>query len=111
MLSNSNFNKSALKKVVKDYNAKDVKKHIDILAKRVEKHFTEDKASIEEGGQSGVATTRILLGVWNACETEFVKLTESWVSRISQVYGDSGVSLEYTVADAESAFRRQKFGS
>ncbi|PPQ64521.1 hypothetical protein CVT26_002060 [Gymnopilus dilepis] len=111
VLSNSNFNKSALKKVAKDYNAKDVKKHIDILAKRVEKHFTEDKASIEEGGQSGAASTRILLGVWNACETEFVKLTESWVSRISQVYGDSGVSLEYTVADAESAFRRQKFGS
>lgn len=110
-MSNSSFNKSALKKVVKDYNAKDVKKHIDILAKRVEKHFTEDKSTVDEGGASGVVSNRVLIGVWNACEAEFVKLTETWTSRISQVYGDSGVSLDYTTADAESAFRRQKFGS
>ncbi|KAF8913023.1 exocyst complex component Sec3-domain-containing protein [Gymnopilus junonius] len=109
--SNSSFNKSALKKVVKDYNAKDVKKHIDILAKRVEKHFTEDKSTADESGASGITSHRVLIGVWNACEAEFVKLTEAWNSRISQVYGDSGVSLEYTASDAESAFRRQKFGS
>jgi exocyst complex component 1 len=31
--------------VIKEYNGKDVRKHVDVLFKRVEKHFTiEEKA-------------------------------------------------------------------
>ncbi len=108
--SNSNFNKSALKKIVKDYTAKDIRKHIDALAKRVEKHFTDaEKASVEDA--SGILSGKVLIGVWNSCEEEFVKLTETWSSRITMLYGDIGVTLEYTTADVESAFRKQKFGS
>ncbi|KAF4623518.1 hypothetical protein D9613_002135 [Agrocybe pediades] len=106
--SNSNFNKSALRKVLKDYNSKDIKKYIDILSRRVEKHFTDaDRLAGEEG--SGTISSKVLGNVWTACEAEFVKLTEMWGQRISQWYPDSGVALEYTVADAEAAFRRQKF--
>ena len=38
---NSNYNKSALKKVIKDNTAKDVKRNVDAMFKRVEKHFSE----------------------------------------------------------------------
>ncbi|KAF9479714.1 exocyst complex component, sec3 subunit [Pholiota conissans] len=110
LASNSNFNKAALKKIIKDYNSKDIRKYIDVLAKRVEKHFTDaEKATAEEN--NGVASGKVLLGVWNSCEEEFVKLTEAWASRISQLYSDSGVALEYTTTEVESSFRRQKFGS
>lgn len=110
MSSNSNFNKSALKKIVKDYTAKDIRKHIDVLAKRVEKHFTDaEKASADDA--SGVLSGKVLIGVWNSCEEEFVKLTETWSSRITLLYGDIGVTLEYSTAEVESAFRKQKFGS
>jgi hypothetical protein len=109
LTSNSNFNKAALKKVVKDYNSKDIRKYIDALAKRVEKHFTDaEKATADDN--SGVSSGKVLTGVWNSCEEEFVKLTETWASRISQWYGDSGITLEYTTSEVESAFRRQRFG-
>jgi hypothetical protein len=104
--SNSNFNKGALRKVIKDYNSKDIKKHIDSLAKRVEKHFTE---GLEKDDAAGVASAKLLNTVWKACKDELLKLTERWSSRISQLYGD-GISLDYTVGDVETAFRRQKLG-
>ncbi|CAA7268018.1 unnamed protein product [Cyclocybe aegerita] len=106
--SSANFNKGALRKVVKDYNSKDIKKQVDVLAKRVEKHFTEGSDK-EEGNASGPG--KALAGVWKACEEEFLKLTDTWSSRTSQLYGDSGITLEYTAADVESAFRRQRLGS
>lgn len=52
--SNSSYNKSALKKVVKEYDAKDIRKHVDALFKRVEKHFTvEEKAGETAPAKAG----------------------------------------------------------
>ncbi|KAK7059116.1 hypothetical protein VNI00_001741 [Paramarasmius palmivorus] len=109
--TNSSYSKSALKKVVKEYNAKDVRKHVDSLFKRVEKHFTEasEKATTEDGG--GIAPGTVLVGVWKGCEEELLRITELFNKRISQCYADSGVSLEYTASDVESAFRRHSIGT
>nr|GAT61106.1 predicted protein [Mycena chlorophos] len=109
--TNANYNKSALKKVVKEFNAKDVRKNVDSLYKRVEKHFTEasEKTTTEEGG--GIAAGTVMVGVWKACEEELLRVTELVRKRIAQCYTDSGVTLEYTTADVESAFRRQRGGS
>ncbi|KAF8807747.1 exocyst complex component, sec3 subunit [Phlegmacium glaucopus] len=108
--NNSNYNKAALRRIIKDYNSKDIRKHVDTLSKRVEKHFTEssEKTTMEE--VSGIAAGTVLVGVWKACEKELVKLTELFSYRISQWYGDSGVSLEYTTSDIETAFRKQRLG-
>ena len=109
--NSSNYNKAALRKAIKDYNSKDIRKHVDTLSKRVEKHFTEssEKTTVEE--VSGIAAGTVLVGVWKACEKDLVKLTELFSSRISQWYGDSGISLECTTSDIESAFRKQRLGS
>jgi len=109
--SNSNYNKSALKKVVKEFTAKDVRKHVDALFKRVEKHFTEasEKTTTEENG--GIAPGTVMVGVWKACEEELMKYTEGFSKRIAQCYADSGVTLDYTIADVETAFRRHRIGS
>lgn len=108
--NSSNYNKAALRRIIKDYNSKDIRKHVDNLSKRVEKHFTEasEKTTIEE--VSGIAAGTALVGVWKACEKELVRLTELFSYRVSQWYGDSGVSLEYTTSDIETAFRRQRVG-
>lgn len=106
--SNSSFNKGALRKVTKDCNSKDIKKHIDSLAKRVEKHFTEGLE--KDDAASGVTSAKLLSTVWKACESELLKLTQQWSSQISQLYGE-GVSLDFTIGDVETAFRRQKLGS
>lgn len=108
--TNSSYNKAALKKVVKEYNVKDIRKHVDTLFKRVEKHFTEasEKATTEESG--GIVPGTVMVGVWKACEEELLRATELFTKRISQCYADTGVSLEYTAADVETAFRRQRVG-
>ncbi|KAJ7783605.1 exocyst complex component Sec3-domain-containing protein [Mycena maculata] len=108
--TNASYNKSALKKVVKEYNAKDLRKHVDALFKRVEKHFTEasEKTTTEESG--GIAPGTVMVGVWKACEEELLRITELVTKRISQCYADSGVTLDYTASDVEATFRRQRVG-
>ncbi|EGN91691.1 hypothetical protein SERLA73DRAFT_67000 [Serpula lacrymans var. lacrymans S7.3] len=108
---NSSYSKSSLKKVIKEFDGKDVRKLVDILFKRVEKHFTEasEKATTEES--SVIAPGTVLVGVWKACEEELQRITELFNKRIAQCYADSGLSLEYTAADVEAAFRRHRLGS
>ena len=102
------YNKSALRKVVKEYSAKDVRRHVDALFVRVGKHFAEasDKTTTEENGT--VAAGTVMVGVWKACEEEVLRITELFSKRISQCYSETGVSLEYTLADVEGAFRRHR---
>ncbi|KAI0801061.1 exocyst complex component Sec3-domain-containing protein [Fomes fomentarius] len=109
--SNSSYSKSALKKVIKEYNAKDIRKHVDALFKRVEKHFDEasEKATTEDASAStGIAPGTVMVGVWKACEEELLRITELFSKRITQCYKDTGVTLEYSAADVESAFRRHR---
>lgn len=100
-----------MKKVIKEYNAKDVRKHIDLLFKRVDKHFTEasEKATTEEASAStGIAPGTVMVGVWRACEEELLRITELFNKRINQCYQTTGVSLEYTTSDVEAAFRKHR---
>lgn len=108
--TNASYNKSALKKVVKEYNAKDIRKHVETLFKRVEKHFTEasEKTTTEES--IGIAPGTVMVGVWKACEEELLRITDLFSKRISQCYADSGVTLDYTAADVQATFKRQRVG-
>ncbi|KAG1875576.1 exocyst complex component Sec3-domain-containing protein [Suillus subalutaceus] len=108
---NSNYNRSSLKKVVKEFDGKDIRKHLDALFKRVEKHFTEAEEKATKEQSSGIAPGTVMVGVWKACEEELQRMTENFNKRISQCYADSGVSLEYTSADVETSFRRHRLGS
>jgi hypothetical protein len=99
--------------VVKEYNAKDVRKHVDALSRRVEKHFTDaDSKALADGDRAGaIAPGTVLVGVWRACEDELLRLTEAWGKRISQCYADAGVSLEYSQGDVEAAFKKHRVGA
>lgn len=134
--NNSTYSKSALKKVVKEYNGKDVRKHIDALFKRVDKHFEDDGGtSLNLGGlQPGSALPAsklapssalspdshlngnvgggaggvVVAGVWKACEEEVLRITELFQKRIGQCYAGSGVLLEYGPSDVRDGFKRHK---
>lgn len=100
--SNANYNKSQLKKVIKDTTAKDVKRNVDSLFKRVEKHFAED-----EGSGPGVAMPgTVLAAVWKACEEELLRVTERFNKLLAAAYKDS--TLEYSVGDVDTAFRKHR---
>ncbi|KAF8578441.1 hypothetical protein K439DRAFT_1638802 [Ramaria rubella] len=102
--NNSTYNKSALKRVLKEYNAKDVRRHIDALFKRVEKHYADPGE--EHAGNSAA----LLKDVWSACEQEMVKLTEKFVRLLGQCYKETGVVLEFGVQDVEAAFKKHRPG-
>ena len=103
---NNSYSKSALKRVLKEFDGKDIRKHVDVLFRRVEKHFTEAEESTTRDDRSGIAPGTVMVGVWRACEDELLKMTESFSSRVSECYADSGLSLEYAVSDVEAAFKR-----
>ncbi|KAF5388572.1 hypothetical protein D9757_004587 [Collybiopsis confluens] len=109
--TNGNYNRSALKKAVKEFNVKDIRKIVDTLFKRVEKHFTEasdlQTPGVEQGG-GGIAPGTVMVGVWKACEEELLRITELFTKRIAQCYPDAGMSLEYSASDVETAFRRHR---
>jgi hypothetical protein len=103
--SSATHNKAMLKKLLKDTTAKDVKRNIDAMFKRVEKHFAEDEAG--GGSATGVAMPgTVLLVAWKACEDELIGITERLLKFISTCHKDS--SAEYSVTDVEAAFRKHK---
>lgn len=126
--TNPTYSKNALRKIVREYTIKDLRKHIDGLYKIVQKHFIDSAAaasaaaaaapsSINSQDKERVAATEesvgrtVLLGVWRTCEEELVKLTEGWKERLSQCYGDGTSGLEFGVGDVENAFRKHKTGA
>ncbi|KDQ19898.1 hypothetical protein BOTBODRAFT_27319 [Botryobasidium botryosum FD-172 SS1] len=108
--NNSSYNKLALKRVVKEYNTKDLRRSIDVLYKRVEKHFSQvaDGAGGGGPGEDPLAAGSVIADVWKACEEELVRSTERFTRLIARCYPESGVSLEYTVGDVETCFKRHK---
>ncbi|KAG2186053.1 hypothetical protein INT43_002491 [Umbelopsis isabellina] len=80
-----NFNKAQLRKVIALYPAKEIKKSLEQLYKRVDKHFSE-----EEG---------LLQVVWRGIQEEFIRQHEKMEDLIRQCYPDANVSLEFTIQD------------
>lgn len=99
----ASYNKSSLKKVLKEHSAKDMRKAVDALAKRVEKHF-----SIDDDTASAQESAEMVNAVWRACGKELARETEREQELISRCFADSGLALEYSKADVEGAFKRTK---
>ena len=97
----SAYNKSSAKKAVGSTSAKDLRKAVEALSKRVEKHFTDITNPSAENAE-------VLVTVWRACQDEALRLTTSWSSMLSKCYSDSKVSLDFTTEDVTSAFARHK---
>ncbi|KAG8991792.1 hypothetical protein FRB90_001230, partial [Tulasnella sp. 427] len=107
VLANNAYSRSALKRVLKDFDAKDIRKGIEALFKRLEKHFDEEGEMVSSSTSKVIAGT-VMAAVWQACEEEVVRETQRYSKIISQCYGDSGLSLDYSVADVEYTFKRHR---
>ncbi len=108
MVKNSAYNRSALKKIVKEYDAKDIRKNVDALFKRVEKHFTDGDAADAPGNNRPNA---VLTGVWKACEEELLRSTDTFTKLVKQCYSDTGVTLDYSKVDVETSFRKHSLST
>lgn len=73
----SAYTKSALRRTLNDLRAKDLRKAIDALYKRVDKHF---------GDVSTTGPVLVLKTVWGATEEEMQRLTTAWKGLIEKCY-------------------------
>lgn len=76
----SAYTRSALRRVTGELRAKDLRKAIDALYKRVDKHFGGEVSNQAAGH------TDVLKTVWKACEDEMVRLVTAWKGLIAKCY-------------------------
>lgn len=98
--------KSALKKLLKDYTAKDMRKSVEAMAKRVDKQFNHD----DEPGSTSVdpIIAEVINVVWKEITSELKRDTGRVQELIGRCYSDSNLGIEYGPGDVESACKRAK---
>jgi hypothetical protein len=79
------FSKQELRKVINQYPGSMVKKGLEALYKKVEKHLSE------EGN--------LLQVVWRAMQEEFIRQYKMLEDLIQQCYPGSMINLEFTIDD------------
>lgn len=109
----SAYSRSALKKVLKDTGSKDMKKAIEAMARRVDKHFNDDESGAggdlhhtSHAGQPDAATAALMASVWrditSALSGEIGRATQL----MSASYATSGLALEYGPKEVEAVCQR-----
>ncbi|XP_033743453.1 exocyst complex component 1-like isoform X1 [Pecten maximus] len=84
------FSKQELRKVIKEYPGKEVKKSLEHLYKKVEKQLCEEE--------------NLLQVTWLAMQDVFLRQCTSHEDLINKCYPDSGISLEFSVGDVLQYF-------
>uniref|UniRef100_A0A8C1FJT9 Exocyst complex component 1 n=1 Tax=Cyprinus carpio carpio TaxID=630221 RepID=A0A8C1FJT9_CYPCA len=79
------FNKQELRKVIKEYPGKEVKKGLDNLYKKVDKHLCEEE--------------NLLQVVWHSMQDEFIRQYKHFEGLINRCYPGSGITMEFTIQD------------
>ncbi|EGF77307.1 hypothetical protein BATDEDRAFT_91658 [Batrachochytrium dendrobatidis JAM81] len=79
------YSKSAVKDIIRKYPGKEVKKGLEALYKRVDKHFTE-----EEG---------LLQVVWRGIQEEFTRQLRRYEELIAKCYPEVSVRLDFTMEE------------
>lgn len=107
--SKPGLSRSALKKLLINFDVKELRKVVDALYKRVEKHFTEE---ILSSSSPAVINTnkKLIAKVWAQCEVEFLAFVRKFRPYIEKYYsaaGDSGYvcKIDFTDEDVADAFK------
>lgn len=97
--------KSVLKKLLKDYTAKDMRKAVDAMAKRVDKQFSHD----DDGASApDPISVEVINTVWKAITSELKKEAGRAQESIGRCYSDSNLGIEYGPGEVEVACKRAK---
>lgn len=84
-----------------------MKKAVEAMSKRVDKHFTEEDA-VGTGGAIDPATTALLQAVWLEVTKDLKKETARDDKMIRDSYKEGGLDLEFGAGDVEAACKRAK---
>ncbi|KAG5440319.1 hypothetical protein PCANB_001889 [Pneumocystis canis] len=92
------FSPVSLKRIITSYDIKEVLKGIEILYKRVEKHF-----KIDENYLHGQLATI----VWNKISDEYRFIIENFHQLIANYYKTDGIYIDWSYDDIRSSFFRK----
>ncbi|KAH8319527.1 hypothetical protein KR067_012707 [Drosophila pandora] len=84
------FSKQELRKVISQYPAREVKKGLENLYKKVEKHLSEEE--------------NLLQVVWRAMQEEFIAQYNYLEERIQKCYAGAMINLEFNIQDILNFF-------
>ncbi|XP_016986058.1 exocyst complex component 1 [Drosophila rhopaloa] len=84
------FSKQELRKVIAQYPAREVKKGLENLYKKVEKHLSEEE--------------NLLQVVWHAMQEEFIAQYNYLEERIQKCYAGAMINLEFNIQDILAFF-------
>ena len=91
----ASHSRSVFKKILSSYDAKEMRKGIDTLRKRIEKHFGEaDEAGISRG---------LVANVLSECENRYLEVGTRTRTVVREIY-DGGVEVEWRDEDVVAAF-------
>jgi exocyst complex component 1 len=102
------FSKSAFKKVLSHYDTKELRKGIDLLHKRVDKHFGQipDDSDSVYGTKGATIAKGLVQEVWRECRKEYDGIVELCQRTISTYYPE-GVQMEFSLSDVNEAFAKR----
>lgn len=93
----ASHSKTTFKRLLASYDSKEIRRGIETLKKRVEKHFGDaDDPGLSKG---------LVLKVLDACE-KYYENVEKRVATISTDIYDGDAAIEWTMTDVNSSFRR-----
>lgn len=96
--------RAAAKKAMSGYDGREIRKGIEALRKRIDKHFGESDTD-------DAATQPLVTFVLDEASSEYINVLER-VQRINRkiyavVEGDKAVEVEWTKEDVKAAFKKQ----
>jgi hypothetical protein len=100
-ISRHGYSKSSFRKVMAGFDAKEVRKGVETLRRRVEKHFGDE--DLPE------YNTKLVDRVWTAIQAEYLSLYSNLVEIEGKFYLEAGEAsgLEFTKADLASALGKK----
>lgn len=84
------YSKQELRKLIAQYPAREVKKGLDALYKKVEKHLCDEE--------------NLLQVVWRAMQEEFIVQYNFLEDRIQRCYAGAMITLDFTIDDILTFF-------
>ncbi|KDN37950.1 hypothetical protein K437DRAFT_240402 [Tilletiaria anomala UBC 951] len=101
------YSKSAFKRLAKENTSKDVRKNVETLSKRVQKHFAadDDELSVVPGAAVAVdACEDVMVQVWRSCEAGAAKELDRFARILKDVLPDGSVTIEITMQEIRRLF-------
>ncbi|KAI5841518.1 exocyst complex component Sec3-domain-containing protein [Morchella snyderi] len=90
--------KSVYKKILGNHDGKEIKRGIETLRKRVDKHFGDS--------DDPALCARLLEKIFDRLEAEYIDTHKRAQKLLLTVYKDQGLELEFMVQDVQTAFRK-----